>query len=255
MRYRILTARGLDAARGFLQSGTAVPDLSQHEAMVGAGEPLQEEVLKQLAEKIRRAQFRLEKDKLTPEELDRHCFEHVHPTIPADELLCADVQFWTRFAVVHLADVIQKRFPGRSGKLNLDNFGLGSRRECWPYKLWVRGLLSFDSNARDPYALGRVGGVDFWTSHVHRQNFMAVPQVFRAVMRFQYPPRLKGQPLLFDGEEKSGKLGIRTLIKRLRENWATVEYLLLDETAVTQLLKLHSEGLQKPDGKPAKIGK
>jgi chlorophyll synthase len=85
--------------------------------------------------------------------------------------------------------------------------------------------------------------------------FMAVPQVFRAVMRTQYPPRLKGKPYLFEGEEnpeKGGYPGIRTLIKRLRENWATVEYLLLDNEAVKDLVAQHSNGLRRPDGTIAK---
>jgi hypothetical protein len=256
MRYRVLTSGGLEAAREALKERKAIPDLSLHEAVVGVGDSLEESVLKGLAQRIRKQQEQLSKSNAPTEELDRLCFDSVHASIPADELLCADVQFWTRFAVVHLADVIYKRFPGRKGKTNLDNFGLGSRRECWPYKLWVRGYLAFDKDAKDPYALGRVGGVDFWTSHVHRQNFMAVPQVFRAVVRLQYPPRLKGKPFLFDGEEnpdKGGHPGIRTLIKRLRENWATVEYLLLDEPAVDDLLALHGEGLRKPDGTAAKI--
>jgi hypothetical protein len=256
MRYRILTTAGLDAAREALKERKAIPDLSQHEAVVGAGAALEESVLEGLAQKIRKQQEHVSKGKAPAEELDRLSFDAVHATIPAEALLCADVRFWMRFAVVHMADVIQKRFPGRKGKTNLDNFGLGSRRECWPYKLWVRGHLAFEEDAKDPYALGRLGGVDFWTSHVHRQNFMTVPQVFRAVVRLQYPPRLKGRPFLFDAEEnpdKGGYPGIRTLIKRLRENWATIEYLLLDEPAVKDLLALHGEGLRTPDGTRAKI--
>lgn len=255
MRYRILMHSGLEAARDALQQKTPLPDLTAHEVVIGAGDTLDEDVLGGLAQRIRKAQAQVVKDKHSPEELDRICFEDVHSTLPQDELLCADVRFWTRFALVHLADVIQKRFPGRRGKTNLDNYGLGSRRECWPYKLWVRGHLAFEKDSSDPYAIGRLGGVEFWTSHVHRQNFMAVPQLFRAVMRMQYPPRLKGKPYLFDGEEnpeKGGHPGIRTLIKRLRENWATVEYLLLDEKAVQDLLVQHSNGLRKPDGTPAK---
>jgi hypothetical protein len=255
MRYRILTQSGIDAARTALQQREPVPDLNSHEAIIGSGDHLDEEVLAELAQRIRKVQAQVGKDKDPPEEVDRLCFEDVHTSIPADELLCADVRFWMRFAIVHLADVVQKRFPGRKGKTNLDNFGLGSRRECWPYKLWVRGHLAFEEGEVDPYALGRLGGVEFWTSHVHRQNFMAVPQVFRAVMRMQYPPRLKGKPYLFEGEEnpdKGGYPGIRTLIKRLRENWATVEYLLLDNEAVKGLVAQHSNGLRKPDGTIAK---
>lgn len=256
MRYRILTQPGVEAARKALSDREKMPDLRGHEAIVGAGPQVDESDFEKLAQSIKREQDRLSASRRPPEEVDRMCFEMVHKVVPRDVLLCADARFWSRLAIVHLAEVIARRFPGRMGRTNLDNFGLGKRRECWPYKLWVRGELVFDEGAKDPYELGRVGSGDFWTSHVHRQNFMAVPQVFRAMVRLQYPARLKGKPLLFEGEEnpeKGGYPGIRTLIKRLRENWATVEYLLLDERAVDGLLALHGEGLRRPDGTAAKI--
>jgi hypothetical protein len=256
MRYRIINNRGLDEARELIKERKPLPDLSTRDVVVGGGDLLEESVLVDLANRIRESQGKLAKLKASPEELDRKCFADVHETIPRDELLCADGLFWTRFAIVHLSDVISKRFPGRLGKVNLDNYGLGTRRECWPYKLWVRGRLSHGTGGRDKYALGHLGGVEFWTSHVHRQNFMAVPGVLRAVVQLQYPAKLKGRPFLFEGEEnpeKGGYPGIRTLIKRLKENWATVEYLMLDDRSVRSLLVLHGKGLRKPDGKPAKI--
>lgn len=256
MRYKIITTRGIDIARQSLKEKTPPPDLTPHEVVVGSGDLLEDTVLVNLAVRIRIAQDKLAKSKAPPEELDRLCFSDVHESIPLDELLCADASFWTRFAVIHLSDVISKRFPGRLGQTNLDNYGLGARRECWPYKMWVRGRLSYVEGARDPYALGRLGGVEFWTSHVHRQNFMSVPGLFRAVVEFQYPSKLKGKPFLFEGEEnpdKGGYPGIRTLVKRLKENWATVEYLLLNDRSIKSLLALHGKGLRKPDGKPAKF--
>lgn len=254
MRYRVLNAAGLELARRSLVKRTKVPDLSMHEAVIGSGDVLEETALAGIASAIRRVQQQARRRRQGADEVDRHCFEVVHRQLPPDELMLANMDFWVRFAIVHLSDVICARFPGRKGKTNLDNFGLGSRKECWPYKLWVRGAVSFDPSRKDPYAMGRIGGVEMWTSHVHRQNFMTVPQVFRGVMRFQYPPRLRGRPFLHEGEEDSGKggfPGVRTLIKRLKENWASVEYSLLDEKDVGRLVKLHSKGLCKPDGKKA----
>jgi hypothetical protein len=252
MRYAILVSKGIEVAREALSQRQKVPDLSAFEAVVGAGDPLDESILKTVASKIRKAQAELSKKKLGPEELDRVCFDVLHAAIPRDQLLLADMGFWTRFAIVELADVIHTRFPGRLGKTNLDNFGLGSRKECWPYKLWVRGELAYDENGKDKYHLGRLGGVEMWTSHVHRQNFMTVRQLFRSVFTFQFPEELKGKPYLFEGEEaeaKGGKPGIRTLIKRLRENWASVEYSLLTEREATALVRIHSKGLHRADGK------
>jgi hypothetical protein len=252
MRYRILSTRGADAAREALLQRQKVPDLSTYESVVGSGDAIDESILKNVANRIRKAQIELTKSKRGPEELDRACFDVLHAAIPRDELMLGDMAFWTRFAIVELADVIHHRFPGRLGKTNLDNFGLGSRKECWPYKLWVRGELALDEKQKDKYRLGRLGGVEMWTSHVHRQNFMTVRQLFRSVLTFQYPDELRGKPYLFEGEEaavKGGKPGIRTLIKRLRENWASVEYSLLTDREATALVRIHSKGLHRADGK------
>ena len=253
MRYRVLSKEGIDAAREALSQRTPVPDLSECEITAGAGEFLDEEVLKTLAGKIRKIQAEVSKSKLGFEELDRRSFDIIHEVIPRDEtLLLADMGFWTRFAIVYLEEIIHARFPGRKGKTNLDNFGLGSRKECWPYKLWVRGEISYDEKASDKYRLGRFGGVDMWTSHVHRQNFMNIRPIFRGVLTFQYPAELKGAPLLFEGEEdeeKGGRPGLRTLIKRLRENWACVEYTMLSDAEAKALVRIHSKGLFKSDGK------
>jgi hypothetical protein len=220
--------------------------------MVGAGDQFDESSLKTIAAKIRRIQAEGAKVGKPPEEIDARCFDLLHESLPRDELLLADMGFWARFAIVELADVINARFPGRKGKTNLDNFGLGSRKECWPYKLWVRGELAFDEKAKDKYALGRFGGVDVWTSHVHRQNFMSIRPMFRSVLEFQYPSDLKGRPLLYEGEEdpkKGGVQGFRTLIKRLRENWASVEYTCLSQSEAAGLVRFHSRGLHRADDK------
>jgi hypothetical protein len=94
--------------------------------------------------------------------------------------------------------------------------------------------------------VGKVGSIDMWTSHVHRQNLMSARVMFRAVMALQYPKHLRGQPLLFDGDErpaKGGVPGLRTLITRLKENWATVEYALLSDEEASSLLTMHCAGL------------
>jgi hypothetical protein len=253
VRYRILSKEGLDSARAALDERKKVSDLTASESVIGSGEPFDDSLLETIASRLRKIQAQISKDKDPPEELDRRCFDIVHESLPRDELLMlGDMGFWTRFAITKLADVVYARFPGRKGRMNLDNFGLGSRKECWPYKLWVRGEVSFDERTKDKYALGRHGGVDIWTSHVHRQNFMSIRPVFRGVLAFQYPKELKGSPLLFEGEEdpnKRGVPGFRTLIKRLRENWASVEYSCLTDSEAAALVRIHGKGLHRADDK------
>jgi hypothetical protein len=253
VRYRVYTKEGIEVARSALLERRIPPDLSQYEVVIGLGDPLQDALLSAMAVKIRKLQADVHRAKLPPEDLDRKCFDVVHSMLPRDELMLSDMSFWSRLAIKELSDVIQSRFPGRLGRVNLDNFGLGSRRECWPYKLWVRGELSFDPSAgSDRYAIGRLGGVDIWTSHVHRQNFMSIRQMFRTVLEFQYPMRLNGKPLLFEGEENSDRghsPGFRTLIRRLRENWASVEYSILSESEAQKLVQFHATGLHRADGK------
>jgi hypothetical protein len=252
VRYQVLSKQGIDIARDALSARKKVPDLSAYLSIVGSGDSFDEAILEKIAGRIRKVQVDLERAKEPPEELDRRCFDFLHETLPKDELLLGDMEFWTRFAITKLADVIYARFPGRKGRINLDNFGLGSRKECWPYKLWVRGEISFEERRTDKYALGRFGGVDIWTSHVHRQNFMSIRSIFRGIFAFQYPKELKGKPLLFEGEEdpkKNGVPGFRTLIKRLRENWASVEYVCLTDHEVAALVRIHSKGLHRADDK------
>jgi hypothetical protein len=249
----VLSKQGLDVAREALDQRKKVPRLEAYEVLKGAGDAFDDALLDSVAGRIRTIQGQLSRDENPPEELDRLSFEVVHSTLPTDErLMLGDMGFWTRFAITRLTDVIYGRFPGRKGRINLDNFGMGSRKECWPYKLWVRGELSHDPASKDPYAVGRVGGVDIWTSHVHRQNFMSIRPIFREVFAFQYPKNLKGKPLLFEGEEnpaKQGVPGFRTLIRRLSENWASVEYCCLDHAEAEALVRIHSKGLHRADDK------
>jgi hypothetical protein len=253
VRYRVLSTEGIDVARSALSQREKVPNLSGYEVVKGAGDLLDDNLLDTLAARIRAIQSEISKEEEPPEELDRRCFDVVHSTLPSEErLMLGDMTFWTRFAIGRLAEVIYARFPGRQGRINLDNFGLGSRKECWPYKLWVRGELSHEDGAKDPYAIGRLGGVDIWTSHVHRQNFMSIRTIFRQVFALQYPKSMKGKPFLFEGEEdpkKHGVPGFRTLIRRLSENWASVEYSCLDETEAEALVRIHSNGLYRADDK------
>jgi hypothetical protein len=256
MKYKIVDNQVAQQIASTLLAGESV-DFAQYDQEIGKGSSLSESALKGLAEEIRRLKKNMEKKKGNREELDRQAFELIHRRMPNDPDMLGDIRFWVRFALVHLFDVITWRFPGKGGGgFNLENLGVSSstrgRLENYPYKLWVRGELSRASKGKDPYRLGRYGKVDFWTSHIHRQGFTKCRSIASEFIQFQYPDKLKGKPRLWEGEEEpaTAKFGIRTLVKRIKRMWATVEYTLLDPAEAQRLLKELSRGLKGPDGKP-----
>jgi hypothetical protein len=254
MKYKIIDNQAAQEIANQLLAGNAV-DFKSYEQEVGKGAPLSEGILLQLAKDIRKIKKGLEKKKGGREELDRQAFELVHRSLPDDPDMLGDIRFWVRFALVHLFDVVTWRFPGKGAGFNIENLGIGSsprkRLENYPYKLWVRGELSRMSKGKHPYRLGRCGQVDFWTSHIHRQGFTKCRSIAAEFIQFQFPDKLKGRPRLWEGQEdpKTGKYGIRTLVKRIKRMWATIEYTLLDATEAQKLLKELAKGLRGPDGK------
>lgn len=241
-------------AREILEGST--PNFTQYEQELGKGTALGDTVLADLARRITKEKRAIEKRDDPRESLDAVAFEIVHTGLPFDADMLGDSRFWTRFALVFLFDVIRWRFPGKGEKgFNLENLGIGrserKQAENFLYKLWVRGELSRTSDSKDPYQLGRWGSIDFWTSHIHRQGFANCRAIATELIKFQYPPQLKGKPRLLPGEEDltKGKIGVRTLVKRVRRLWATVEYTLLQSDEVKAIINELSKGLTAADGK------
>lgn len=158
----------------------------------------------------------------------------VHKLVPNEPLVLADFGFWMWLAVIHLPDLIEWRYllpNGRKG--DLKNFGVGARSENFLYRLWVRAEISLDQEAQDPYHLTRRGQVDFWRSHLIRQGYASVPSMARALVRFQYPTELKGEPKLRIAE-------MRELAPRMKRLRANLMYEVLDDTACYHLLEQES---------------
>jgi hypothetical protein len=223
---------------------------------VGQGQPLADTILQDIANKVNAIRKVLDKKKMDREELDREAFEVIHRGLPQDPDILGDMRFWARFATLFLFDVVVWRFPGRGeGGFNIENLGLSSSARGqagnYVYNLWIRGELSRVARARDPYRLGRVGTIDFWTSHVHRQGFSKSRDFAREFIQFQYPEEMKGRPRLWAGEENkgTGRFGVRTLVKRVRRMWATIEYGLLESAEHQKLLREMARGLKGADGK------
>lgn len=260
MKYKILDQNAATRLARELLDGKH-PTFADDEQEVGIGTSFSDKILTAIAKAIAKQRDVIEKNNWNKESLDAVAFEIVHKSLPFDPDMLADEGFWTRFALVYVFDLIRWRFPGRGPKgFNLENVGIApgksKRSENYLFKLWVRGELSRTPGDKDEYRLGRYGSIDFWTSHIHRQGFPACRQMAVELIRFQYPPERKGQPRLFHGEEDvpNGKIGVRTLVKRIRRLWATVEYTLLKSDELRALITELSKGLKAADGKSVYSG-
>ncbi len=254
MKYKIIDMdKAPEIAREKLAGKTG--SFAEHEREIGTGSPLSETVLTSIATDIRKHMKAIEKRGEDREDLDALAFDIIHKKLPPDPDMLGDGRFWARFALVFLFDVVVWRFPGKGAAgFNIENLGIGKsvrrQAENYLYKLWVRGELCRIEKAKDPYQLGRLGSIDFWTSHIHRQSFSNCRNVALEIIRFQYPPKLKGRPYLLPSVEDvaAKKRGIRTLVKRVRRVWATVEYTLLESNEIQELLKDLSKGLTVANG-------
>ncbi len=176
----------------------------------------------------------------------------IHEVLPDERDLLSDDGFWRWLALGPLQEVVLWRFPPGKGringtgdaapKLNRENFGVGAsarqRSECFPYKLWLRAELGRVNGEGDLYRFAKRGDVDFWTSHVLRQTYTTNRALCRALARFQFPDELAGRPRLLSGTEKvdEGRLGIRTLAKRIKRLQATCELSILEESELEALI-------------------
>jgi len=161
----------------------------------------------------------------------------VHNLVPNEPIVLADFGFWSWLAVIHLPDLVEWRYSQPDGrKGDLKNYGVGAKSENFLYRLWVRAEISLDEHAADPYHLTRRGQVDFWRSHLIRQGYASVPSMARALVRFQYPTELKGEPRLKIAE-------IRALAPRMKRLRANLMYEVLDDSACYQLLEQESTSI------------
>jgi hypothetical protein len=70
------------------------------------------------------------------------------------------------------------------------NFGITTRANVYEAlyaRLWWRGYRFFDPSADNPYELAERGDIDFWRSHILRQNFSRADAMTRAFVKFILP--------------------------------------------------------------------
>lgn len=148
----------------------------------------------------------------------------------------ADPEFWIWCAVSAAPQLVSKRYPltdsqkaelmasvdesenhadkSKSNKSaswipGKENFFSPSARETFFYRLWIRGQLGRFDEEDDPYELARCGDIDFWRSHIFRQQSLEAAGLRAEFIRFQYPKGPNGSPRLSQGE-------IRGLIKQMK---------------------------------------
>jgi hypothetical protein len=154
----------------------------------------------------------------------------VHKAIPNEPLMLADFDFWGWLAVVHLPHVVEWRYGSPENGSDLKNYGIGARGENFLYRLWLRAEISLDEGKAQRYHLTLRGQVDFWRSHIFRQGYASVPAMAKALIRFQYPEELNGQPRLKIAE-------IRALAPRMKRLRANLMYEFLDDAGCLRLLE------------------
>lgn len=151
----------------------------------------------------------------------------VHAILDIPPSVAADHEFWIWLTLGGTQDYMPKlvswRHGGDSHMHNaLDiNYGLTTDLEKGFFsRLWLRGDIGFDEARENPYELSERGDQDFWRSHILRQDFGQVPNIFRAFSLFIYPDTHKRNHVV---ENKV----VREMAKELRRRHATSAYELL----------------------------
>lgn len=146
-----------------------------------------------------------------------------------------DLDFWAYLALSPLERFVAWRYavgPGPIPASGMANFGAVKRSENLLFRLWSRAELVYDVKHADPYTVARRGSVDFWRSHVLRQNFCNARTFARGFVLFQYPDGKKSESL--------GIQEIRELAKRVRRLRSNVVFEILDDEQVGKMLARES---------------
>jgi hypothetical protein len=154
----------------------------------------------------------------------------VHSMIPS-HLLAAltDVDFWRYLAVVHFHPLIEWRHGAEGAETNANNYGIGNTKRNLIYRMWMRAEVSLDVGAADPYHLAKHGDKDLWESHIIAVRTGNARALVRSLMKFLYPPKLKGKCRLSIEE-------VRELAKHLTRLRANVFLELYDEERAFRLI-------------------
>lgn len=154
----------------------------------------------------------------------------VHATIPSHlAAALADVDFWRYLTVIHFHSLVEWRHGAEGAQTNPNNYGIGNTKRNLLYRMWMRAEVSLDVGAPDPYHLAKHGDKDLWESHIIAVRTGNARALVRSLMRFLYPPKLKGKCCLNIDE-------VRELAKHLTRLRANVFLELYDEERAFRLI-------------------
>ena len=159
----------------------------------------------------------------------------VHRRLPRHEAL-GDPEFWTWLAVTQCLEIVEWRY---SGKPDLRNYGVGGAGENFLYRLWLRAEIVYAPRSEDPYALSRLGDIDFWRSHIFRQGYADLRAFARALVDFQFPPANGRKPRLKTAE-------IRELVKSLKRARSNLMFEVMDEVRAGKFVEREWAKLAAP---------
>lgn len=144
--------------------------------------------------------------------------------------MIADQQFWRWLAVIYGYDIIRWRYDdGKGGPIKRENFGLKGTRENALFRMYQIGSIVYDAGADDPYGLARAGDVDFWRSHILRQNYANAHPIARTLVKLQAG--------MLEGEDPLRISEIRELAKDLRRLRANIVFECLTDDGAKRLVQ------------------
>jgi hypothetical protein len=140
---------------------------------------------------------------------------------------------WLTFAslgtkMVELVDLRIKKGDSIPSEVN---FGITTRANVYEAlyaRLWWRGYRFFDPSAENPYELAERGDIDFWRSHILRQNFSRADAMTRAFVKFILPDHKRSSGLDTDL--------MRGVAKKLKARYTSCCFEALDEEQCRHIL-------------------
>jgi hypothetical protein len=162
-------------------------------------------------------------------DFERQAAAMVHTWVPAAAEVLTDPEFWLWLCASQFKDLVAWRYGTTLDLVDRKNFGIGSAGENFMYRLWLRGEIGLDDEARDKYHLSRRGDIDFWRSHLFRQSYANARTFAKTLLKFQYPDEESNEPRL-------KIVVVRDLVKRIRRARVNLMTEFLDEKMSLSLI-------------------
>jgi hypothetical protein len=148
--------------------------------------------------------------------------------------------FWIRLSLLDLVDLVLLRHPGGRGGARLaaaDNFALGTPRNGFLFRAWLRADIGYDPTMGDPYYIARLGDdVDFWRSHILRVDYGGCRVFGRTFIRFV----MDSEAPYYRALERQE---MRALAKTVNRRYNTIPLNVLSEDESVELLNKLCERL------------